>query len=272
MSPNRAYFRPARASDKAAVLLFTRHTWEQGDYIGMVWTDWINDTRGKLLVATVNRQSVAVAHLAMLSPTEAWLEGVRVDPEYRRLGLATGLTRHCISQAVQLGAGVLRFTTSSTNTPIHSLSDELGFKRTVIVRTYQALPAESSNQPLIRATSGDLPELLRFISKSQMLKNTGCLFGSGWQFLTLDQTQLEAKLTTGKIVLIRHSAEIRAMAILEKREHDNTLVICYADGSKSALVNILAGIRQFASSNKLSMISTWLPADDATIPVFEGAV
>ncbi len=87
--------RPARSEDREAVLAFSSHTWDWGDYIEYVWDEWLHDPQGMLFVATSDGQPVGVAHIRMLNKTEAWLEGMRVAPAFRRQGIAP-------SQRIQL--------------------------------------------------------------------------------------------------------------------------------------------------------------------------
>ena len=81
--------RPARAEDKEAVLAFTAHTWEDagGDYIHLVWNNWLRSRHGQMFVATADGQPVSVVHVALQSRTAAWFEGMRVDPNFRRQAL-----------------------------------------------------------------------------------------------------------------------------------------------------------------------------------------
>ncbi len=71
--------RPARAADKQAVLAFCAHTFDWGDYLPEVWDEWLADARGQLLVATLDEVPVGVAKVTLLTPGEAWLEGLRVN-------------------------------------------------------------------------------------------------------------------------------------------------------------------------------------------------
>src|SRR5579863_9086839 len=80
--------RRARPEDRAAVLAFCTNTWEWGDYIAYVWDEWLHDPQGALFVATVDEQPVGLAHMRMVSANEAWLEGMRVDPNFRQRGLS----------------------------------------------------------------------------------------------------------------------------------------------------------------------------------------
>jgi len=78
-------FRDARPEDKAEVLAFTAHTWEFGDYIQHVYDYWLDDTSGRFLaiVHTPSGQIAGIDKLTMLSPAEAWFEGLRINPDFR---------------------------------------------------------------------------------------------------------------------------------------------------------------------------------------------
>src|SRR5947209_16351946 len=108
--------RPAQAEDHDAVLAFCAHTWEWGDYIDEVWDEWLHDANGLLLVATINGQPVGVAHLLMLNEMDAWLEGLRVDPNYRQRGIATALDQALLAEARRRRASNARLLTDSVNT------------------------------------------------------------------------------------------------------------------------------------------------------------
>src|SRR5437762_1260753 len=106
-------YRDVRPEDKAEILALTAHTWEFGDYIQYVFDDWLADTTGRFLVAQEQPSGriVAIDKLSMLSPTEAWFEGLRVHPDFRGRGLAGRLQKYMIGEAARLGAQAVRLTT-----------------------------------------------------------------------------------------------------------------------------------------------------------------
>src|SRR5215472_21121 len=85
--------RPALQSDKAPVLEFCRHTWRGGDYIPEVWDDWMKERNGRLLVATARNVPIGIAHAYLQTRSDAWMEGVRVNPDYRGHGVAGRLNK-----------------------------------------------------------------------------------------------------------------------------------------------------------------------------------
>lgn len=134
--PRRAWplvVRRAVPDDRDAVLAFTSTTFDGWDYIADVWETWVADALGVLLVAAVGADPdgappttpggesldpgriVGVTHLAMLSATEAWIEGIRVDPAVRGLEIATDLQAEVLRWARDLGATVVRYLTGERN-------------------------------------------------------------------------------------------------------------------------------------------------------------
>jgi len=115
------------------VLAFTTGTWDGWDYIHEVWDAWVTDTVGAFLVATVepgpggappgDREGaalmpgriVAITHLAMLTSTEGWVEGIRVDPAVRGMGVASDLQAAVLDAARAAGATVVRYVTGTRN-------------------------------------------------------------------------------------------------------------------------------------------------------------
>ncbi len=86
--------RRAREQDRESVLDFASQTWHGWDYVPNAWPVWLSASDGAFLVGTVGEpggqdaegnpldvgQVVAITRVALAAPTEAWLEGIRVDP------------------------------------------------------------------------------------------------------------------------------------------------------------------------------------------------
>lgn len=143
--------RRARPGDTHAVLDFTRATWDGWDYIPLVWRSWLHAPDGVLLVATSNAhhqldlygrplspaRPIGIARVAMLSPDEAWLEGLRVDPGVRNRGVARLLHGACLAWARAQGATSVRYATGEGNEGSHRLGAHHGFRLLRPWRSYQ---------------------------------------------------------------------------------------------------------------------------------------
>ncbi len=113
--------RAARAEDKDAVLAFCRSTFSGGDYIPQTWDDWLTDSSGALLVATVEHQPVALVHAAFLHNRVAWLEGMRIHPDFRRQGIGTKIDTTARALVRERGCQIVRLATSIQNIPAQKL-------------------------------------------------------------------------------------------------------------------------------------------------------
>ena len=103
-------FRPVQPAVKDRVLDFTRNTWgeDEDDYIKDVFDEWQADPRGEFTSAVIDDQVVGIAKLTDMGDSEWWMEGLRIDPAYRRQGIASEFNRYHVALARQLGGKVVR--------------------------------------------------------------------------------------------------------------------------------------------------------------------
>ncbi|HEY0071207.1 MAG TPA: GNAT family N-acetyltransferase [Chloroflexia bacterium] len=132
-------YRDATAEDRDEVLAFTANTWEWGDYIHDVYNDWLADTTGRFLVAVevATGRIAALDKLSFIRPSEAWFEGLRVNPDFRGRGLASRTQRHMIEEARRLGARTIRFLTRAENRPVHIMAYRDGFNLLMVTRFWR---------------------------------------------------------------------------------------------------------------------------------------
>lgn len=101
--------RPATHDDYDDVAAFTRDTWgERSDYLPDVYHDWIGGTDRQTLVAETDEKVVGIAQVVLLSATEAWTQGMRVDPDHRERGISRALDTALRGWAREQGAVVAR--------------------------------------------------------------------------------------------------------------------------------------------------------------------
>jgi GNAT superfamily N-acetyltransferase len=138
--------RRARPEDRQAVLAFATTTWNGWDYMPHAWPVWLTADDGAMLVATVGPttdgqpaidangatltegQPVAVSRVALVSATEGWVEGIRVDPRVRGMGVATDLQVAELHWLAANRTAVTRYATSQRNEGSHRLGARHGFE------------------------------------------------------------------------------------------------------------------------------------------------
>ncbi|MBZ6494464.1 GNAT family N-acetyltransferase [Natrinema longum] len=112
--------RRATHDDYDAVVGFTSDLWPEhgGDYIPRIYHDWLEDEPGqgkKTLLAEVDGEVAGLVQGVMLSPDEAWFQGMRVAADYRRQGVSHRLNEAIFEWAREQGATIGRVMIFSWN-------------------------------------------------------------------------------------------------------------------------------------------------------------
>jgi GNAT superfamily N-acetyltransferase len=235
--------RRARRSDKRDVLAAVRTIWGGDDYIPDVFDTWVKHRTGPFFVAESAGRVVGMGKLTAISPTEAWLEGGRVAPRWRRKGIATALIVHRIAYARKRGFRVLRFSTASGNTPIHRAAKTFGFARVAVLARYEA-PANPGSPPL-RATRAQTAAVLRRVGPLVQR-------GHGWEWREITTRDVSAAIARGR-VLISHG-RVGAAAVLGDRYEESLRVVAIG-GQPRALADLLRGLRAEARRRGLDDVS-----------------
>jgi ribosomal protein S18 acetylase RimI-like enzyme len=216
--------RQARAQDREAVLAFCAHTWEWGDYIENVWETWLDDPTGLPLVALHEDRPVGLLHMQMLSETDAWQEGMRVDPDYRQRGIAHQLTLEAGAEAMRRGATTVRLLAESTNYASIHLVEQAHSRQVGAFALYTALPVTRVPQhnagldELSLATSAALDEIVDYLNASNIFPAVGGLYYEGFTAYRISDTLLAEKIQAGQVYLLRRWDRLDGLAIAETRE------------------------------------------------------
>jgi len=125
--------RGARPGDYEAVVAFTENTWPErgGDYIPRVYEEWM-ETEGEgqrtLVLDPVDESGLGgIVQGVLLSEHEAWAQAMRVNPDYRGLGVSPALSRALFDWAAEAGASVCRNMVFSWNEAGLGHSRSVGF-------------------------------------------------------------------------------------------------------------------------------------------------
>jgi GNAT superfamily N-acetyltransferase len=257
-------FRPVRLEDKDRIVAFTFNTWgdNEDDYIKDVFDEWLADPRGEFSAAMIDDQVVGIAKLTDMGDDEWWFEGLRIDPPYRRQGIAARLSRYHVDLAKRLGGKVVRYMTGSGNVGSQAIGARAGFQH---ILTYIAHFAEASDEFVLptRLTVDDIPALTQWID-SPLMRYLHGVYHDVWTAKTLTEAALrravEAKLVYG---LKDEAGNITAWALLRSAEYDDDsedgqlhfMRVDHFDGEWSAISELARRIRALAASRHRSEIS-----------------
>ncbi len=244
--------RSAQPEDKETVLAFCTNTWEWGDYIDRVWDDWLVDPQGKLFVAVTDGRLTGTSHLRMLNTTDAWLEGLRVDPNYRMQGIATALNMAGLEEAMRRGATNARLVTESTNTGSIRIMDTVHMRKVGAFALFRANPivtatkgrtkAEYSPEETQIATHDDLDEIIDYMNSSNVFPAVGGLYYVGFIAYEITSALLEKQIAAQHVYLLRRWGRLDGLAIAEPGDdrQGKRLSIGYIDGMTIEAISLVA--------------------------------
>jgi ribosomal protein S18 acetylase RimI-like enzyme len=257
-------FRPVRIDDKSRVLDFTRNTWgeDDDDYIQYVFDDWLVDPRGEFTAAVVDGEVAGIAKLTDMGDGEWWLEGLRIDPAFRRQGVAREFNRYHVELAKRLGGKVIRYMTGGQNVGSQAIGARAGFQHIITYRAYVADASGEFTQPLL-LTTDDFLALTHWIDSPLMLQMQG-VYRAAWTVKTLTEAEirraLEAQIVYG---LKDATGHLTAWAVLRPDEFDedsedgepHRLRVDHLDGEMSAVTELARRIRALAATRQRSVVS-----------------
>jgi len=244
-SKPKIHVRKARASDREAVFKFCMKTWSWGDYIPKVWDEWLREKNGRVFVATIEGVPVGISHLNVDRPHEAWLSGARTDPNYRRMGVATTITKKCLDYAKRKGAKVARLTTESDNTAAQTVISKLGFKPTAEfaeMATKKIAKETSKNSKWAEKT--DTNNVWDYLQTSETYRKASGLYTVLFHWFSLKKQDLKRFIEQQKTILhLSETDKIDGIVLLDditaQEWHKNTIQTCYIDGDSNATFDMI---------------------------------
>lgn len=221
--------RKALPSDKPIILKFCKHTFSWGDYIEEIWDYWMNE--GILLV--IQKQiPVGMTH-GVFFKNQVWIEGIRIDPRFRRHGLASKLIQKIELMAKEKKISFSYMLIDSNNKPSLSMAKILNYKIFQSWNFYTLAP---------KKTNG-------YISGGNViLENQFTHYVKSWRWIPLDKKQLDFLASKNKIIY--SGDDERTIAILEDSEHfKNTLIVTIFAGSQNYTKNLISYLQNFGKEN-----------------------
>ena len=191
--------RLAQLEDKDAVVAFCQNTFSWGDYIADVFVAWTQDSNGKLLVATIDHQPVGLLHAAFLGNGVAWLEGMRVHPDFRRRGIGAQLEAEARHVAREHNCRVTRLATSVKNIAAQKMLDAARYRRVAKFNEWQAEPLPEEFSTLRVASNIDMQKIIALWRASEMSQASHAVVPDRhWHWTPLDEARLREQIAANE--------------------------------------------------------------------------
>ena len=208
--------RLATNQDKDHVLNFCKNTFSWGDYIDRVWNIWINETNGILLVAEeqnenyIKKKPIAIIHGILIPEKTIWIEGIRVDPQYRKQKLATNLINSIIEFGTKNGAIFSAAIVSVKNDASKRLMEKSGFQ---VISKWSYISTDNIMARFLPTTYNldvgckiadinDYQQIINYLKNSKIFKESGRKFVKSWRWHELNDEELYTMIRNKKVIVI----------------------------------------------------------------------
>ena len=216
--------RLAQSSDKKDILNFCQNTFSWGDYIHEVWDNWINE--GNLIVIENDQIPVSMAHVGF-HPDEKmiWIEGIRVNHNFRKKGLAQKMIRYFERQAKSKEFKISRMLIASENDPSLTLAKKLGYQ---IISKWNYFSLESKQ---IFQQNEIISDSCLVYCKDIDMKKYNLI--ESWRWIPLINERLKKLNPENKIICQKTNDKIITLGIItESKSFKNTIILEILFGTK----------------------------------------
>jgi len=222
--------RNAISNDKKVVLEFCRDTFSWGDYIGDVWDRW--QSKGRLHVLEEKGKVIGVYNFDIFE-NQAWIEGMRVHPKYRRKGFGKKMLLHAESL---IQNKTIRLVIESQNRSSIELVSSMGYHLEEKWQLY-SMPVEIHDSDILIAN--DISQVHNLINSKT--------YADSWKWLSLDEKEIQKLIEQDRVVIYVKLGITLAMGIWNRyKDFPNVLQVGYLNGTKDGMTEILRYIQNKA--------------------------
>jgi len=252
--------RHGRLADRDALGPWTESTFAWGDYVVESMEEWLAHPQSRVLVATDEADvAIAVARGVMLSPDEMWSQGVRVHPDWRRMGIASDLGRRLCAWGATAGAKVALLMTEDWNEAARHQVSEIGYRQTAVwLRAFKptvhsgrgevTAPAE----PMSRAAAAEVGPAYLAWSGSELCRAARSMMSVTWQWRRLHPDDLAQAAAHGALFV-----GPTGWAIAAARE--NYLEVAWIQTTEDMAAGHLQALLGIATEEKATAVEIMMP-------------
>ncbi len=234
--------RNAKPNDKKPILSFCKNTFRWGDYIANVWDYWLS--KKYLFVIQLDGKPIGICN-ASFSRKQVWVEGIRINPDFRRKGYARQLVLKVEALANKKKRKTSRMIIAQWNKKSLNLAKSLDYQIEDGWWLYNLKPEKQTSKAQI-------------ISRTKCLENLLCssTYSESWKWLPLDKTALESLAKKGRIIAYSQNKKPKAaVGIWNKSEIDkDVLQLGFLNGTRAGMKEILRFMQNKAYVQKSKRI------------------
>lgn len=242
------FFRDLAEKDIPAILYISKDIWEGYDYVPNVIEGWLREKSSMAYGAFLDeskKELIGFGRVKIFPNGVAWLEGGRVKVSHQKQGIGRDLMKYAIDYAIQVGAKIAQYDTSSRNFGSLALAKYFGFKpkKRMEVLFCKANDVKLTNTPIPSINRINLKEAKEIYNKIDI--GPGDEVCIGWSYVPiqnlLEKNSSWIKKDNAIIQLIR----ITSSPVQEGPDENSIWMITYGDD------NTAFNLIQYAISNQI---------------------
>ncbi len=240
--------RKAREDDRDEVLSFCVGTFDWGDYIDEVFDVWLKGPDSLLLVAEAEGRPVGILHARLMNHGRAWLEGLRVRPSHRRMGVGRAMTERAMEFLRESGHRTLRLLIESNNEASKALAVSQGFAEETRWAFYHGKkPAPVDSKSSRWVTSSTASRIWSQTDSSDLFNRGGRSYEYDWALYPLEADDF-TDLVERRMVAVSGRGSTMALAIVHDGKKERRMAkACFVMGDTPEVTDLAAFVMSAAA-------------------------
>ena len=240
--------REAIASDKVSVLEFCTNTFSWGDYVEHVWDFWLNE--GHLFLSE-KQFPVGICH-AFYSKNEVWIEGIRINSDFRHQKIASKLVNHAETVGKKRNVSSSYMLIDVKNFPSLLMADSLNYDIFQTWHFYSLEPKFRSHHDVHFEKSLNRQFYSHYVQS--------------WRWLPIDDDTL-LSLYRQNCIIRSGDGDEKSLAIFTASDHfDQTLIVTLFSNLDNSTLQILSFLQNYSIENNFERIQI---LTKEKLPVFD---
>jgi GNAT superfamily N-acetyltransferase len=232
--------------DRDEVLSFCVGTFDWGDYIDEVYDVWLNGSDSLLLVAEAEGKPVGILHARLMNHGRAWLEGLRVRPSHRRMGVGRALTEEAFEVLRRTGHRSVRLLIESNNEASKALALGQGFAEETRWAFYHGKEPAQMGSKAHWVTLSAAPGIWQVLDSSDLFNGGGRSYEYDWGLYPLEEDDFN-ELVKRKAVAVSGKGSTMALAIVHDRKEEREARACFVMGNPPEVGDLAAFVMSAAA-------------------------
>ena len=219
--------REATALDKNPILKFCKDTFSWGDYVDQVWDFWLSE--GDLLLFE-KQFPVGMCH-AFYSEDQIWIEGIRIDPNFRRQKIASKLVKYAESIGKEKNISFSFMLIDTENTSSLSMANSLDYEIFQTWNFYSLMPKRNSNYDVHFEKSLNRQVYSHYVKS--------------WRWLPINDSTLSTFYEQNKIIKSNADGKNSIVILTDSEHFDKTLIVTLFSGSHNTTLQIISFLQNY---------------------------